>query len=187
MRRGADGDTWRTSFPSSLPGGVSDVIDTLHSVLTVLSGSVAPGGHVSMFLERLVHGLPVCEMIDLSVGNQGIEIRCGNAQQFVGGTWVNVSLPKDGDVSDLRTTHHRSYPLTNQQTNDFLAAVYRFATKVANGRYVYHEEGGVKARLSTLPGTRAVNCADFVIKVLREANIASLGYRFKSTPFRVAE
>ncbi len=189
MRRGADGSTWRTSFPLSLPAGAADIIDNAHSVLTILSGSTGTGGHASMILEHFDdQGSPKSTLLDLSAGAAGISINKTPAQILqANGNVINMTLPKGGDWAELTKTHHRCFALTAVQTAALLAAVQRFKDKVSNDRYVYRAPGGVLGRLSSLPGTRGVNCADFIIKVLGEAGITKIGYRLVDTPFRVAK
>jgi hypothetical protein len=187
MRRGPDGATWRTSFPLSLPAGTSDIVDATSSVLTVLSGSSGTGGHASMFLEHIQAGLPRTELIDLTMGPAGISISRSPAQIVqANGTVINMSLPKGGDWAELTRTRHHSYVLQSYQKDGFNAAVARFKTKVEQGRYVYRAPGGVLGYVSSAPGTRGVNCADFVIKVLKEAGITNIGHRLFDTPYRVA-
>lgn len=180
---------WQSSFMDlDDPGGE---ITPEQAVVTVLSGSQGDGGHVSLFIEMVEpnHTFSLkTMMLDLTTANQvDPAITIGTAQIVnTNGALIKQNLPKDGDPVKLNQSHHASYTTTTVKAMAVIAAAERFRQKVAAGRYSYHREGGIKARLSTLPGTRAVNCADFVIKILNEAGVAKLGYRYRSTPFRVA-
>lgn len=184
MRR--DGDVWRSSF--TVPAGDSDVINDNQSVLTVFSASKGTGGHASMFLERFRNGEPECLLIDLTEGGGAISIVKSKAQIIKGDqSVINMSLPKGGDPEALRGAHYHCYVLDGTRTEAVLAAVEKFKNKVQKGRYVYRAPGGVLGWLSSVPRTRGVNCADFVIKILRDAEVKNVAYLLFDTPFRVAK
>lgn len=184
MRR--DGDVWRSSF--TVPAGESDVIDGNRSVLTVFSASKGTGGHASMFLERFRNDEPECLLIDLSEGGGVISIIKTKAQIIQGDhSVINMSLPKNGDPEALRRAHYHCYVLDEAKTEAVLAAVEKFKNKVKSGRYVYRAPGGVLGWLGSVPRTRGVNCADFVIKILRDAEVTKIAYLLFDTPFRIAK
>jgi hypothetical protein len=181
---------WYSSFLSinNHLNGISNALQ----VLTVRSGSQGNGGHVSMYLEMTEPLVPggVCTILMELTAVQNIaqpiisikHVQLGNAA----GVMVIDNLDAKRGPVELLKTHHKSYIITAAQSAAVITAARRFEVKANNGRYIYHQQGGIKARLSSRPGTRAVNCADFVIKILREAGIANLGYKWVSTPFRVA-
>lgn len=180
-----DGNTWRSSF--TVDDGESNVIDAQHSVLTVFSGSTGSGGHASMFLECMDAGNPKCQLIDLTMGGGVISIIKSPAQIIKGdNSVINMSLPKGGDPVALSAAHRHSYAIDAAATAAVIQAVDRFRNKAKAGRYVYRAAGGVVGRLSSRPGTRGINCADFVIKILREAGIKKIAYLLFDTPYRVA-
>ena len=181
---------WYSSFLSMNDHvqGISDAVQ----VLTVRSGSVGTGGHVTMYLETTEPLVPG------GVSTRKLELTAveGLAQPIIALNHVQLSnahgelvidnLDSKRGPAELLRTHHKCYKITAAQSADVLTAARRFEEKVNSGRYIYHQQGGIKARLGSWPGTRGVNCADFVIKILREAGIANLGYKWVSTPFRVA-
>ena len=114
-----------------------------------------------------------------------IGIKCVQLSNKLG-QLVMDSLDSKRGPAQLLNTHHTCYKINSIQSARVLMAARRFSDKAKSGRYSYQHGGGIKARLQTRPGTRGVNCGDFVIKVLREAGIASLGYKYLSTPYRVA-
>jgi len=182
---------WYSSFLSISEHG-EGISDDLQ-VLTVRSGSQGDGGHVTMYLEMtepLVAGGVGTQQIELTAMEGNPEpiitikhVQLGNAQ----GQLVMDNLDAKRGPAELLKTHHNCYKVTADQSARVLAAAKRFQTKAKSGRYVYHRQGGIQARLATRPGTRGVNCADFVIKILNEAGIANLGYKYTSTPYRVAD
>jgi hypothetical protein len=181
-----DGNTWRSSF--SVDDGESNVIDAQHSVLTVFSGSTGSGGHASMFLERIESGKPKCYLIDLTEGGGVISIAKSAAQIIKGdNSVINMSLPKGGDPLKLSAAHRHSYAIDAERTEAVILAVDRFKKKAAAGRYVYRVTGGALGRMTSRYGTRGINCADFVIKILRDAGIKKVAYLLFDTPFRVAK
>lgn len=186
-------NVWYSSFLSMNDhpnGGISDNFQ----VLTVRSGSTGTGGHVTMYLEMteptVVNGVAT-QVMELTAVESDVPVWPTVDVKYVqlangNGDLAIDSLHDKRSAAELLQTHHACYILNAAQSQDVLTAARRFKTKAERGRYIYHQEGGIKARLSSRPGLRAVNCADLVIKVLREANVAQLGYKWVSTPFRVA-
>ena len=179
-----------SSFMSIMdhPQGISDDLQ----VLTIRSGSSGDGGHVSMYLEKTEPTAPGCfstQMLDLTAmeGHDEPIIKIEHVQLWNSNGILSIDkLDKKRGPSELIKTHHSCYKINSIQSQKIIAAAERFRKKVREGRYTYYQEGGIKARLATRPGTRGVNCGDFVIKILKEAGIAMLGYKYKSTPYRVA-
>jgi len=98
-----------------------------------------------------------------------------------------MSLPKGGNPVELSQSHRHCYTIDAQTTVDVIAAVARFKAKVQAGRYVYRAPGGVLGYVASKPGTRGINCSDFVIKILREAGIRNVAYLLFDSPYRLAK
>jgi hypothetical protein len=183
MRR--DEEDWRSSFPPA--DGESDIINVNQSILTVFSASKGTGGHASMFLESLDNGKPKCQFIDLTTDQNRIKISITPGQMITPkGEVINLSLPKGGDPEKLRGSHYQCFVLDREKHEAVITALGKFKLKVDAGRYVYRAAGGALGWISSVPGTRGVNCADFVIKVLRDAGVKKIPHLLFDTPFRVA-
>ena len=146
-----------------------------------------------MFLEHMKQmvGLPPQpETLAVDLGTSGggsVNVNVLPVQRMLGSHLVNFGMPKDGKLEDLARSHHHSYSLNPQQKSNFLSAVARFKAKNDAGRYRYRVPGGAVGWLTSKPGTRGVNCADFVIKILTEAGIETMRHRIYDLPKRVAD
>jgi hypothetical protein len=184
---------WLSSFE------VDTEITREQSVLSVVSGSTGTGGHASMFLEYypLQAGYPETRCIELGTRGGACDVwavvKSTPVQIIMDGVITCTHLPKtNADNSPKEGTngaadsHHKSYVLTKAETIRLLMAVDKFADKARGGRYPYLKAGGALGYVFSKAGHRAVNCADFVIKVLNDAGIANVGYRLWDTPLRIA-
>ena len=174
------------------PQGISDAFQ----FLTVRSGSAVIGkNHVSMYLEMTdpLDGFRVTTYIIELIAVKGhplpiIKIKRLQTSNLRGQLTMD-KLDKKRGPAELLKTHHATYILDSTESARVLEAAGRFREKSDRGedsRYRYRSGGGIKARVASKPGTRNVNCGDFLIKILREAEIAKLKYKYLSTPYRVA-
>lgn len=173
-------------------------------LLTVLSGSKGAGTHVSMWLEHFT-GTTIDSaetmMFELTSTSKYVDIDEYKVQNVTGGfgaarvvdlvyrnrfeeTPRGIKKPTHGT---LQESNHRSYELNNEQRDRLRHAIQRFSNKAAAGKYVYWSPGGGLGRVFSLPGRRAVNCADFVLKVLNEAGVGNRYSLLFNTPKRLAK
>jgi hypothetical protein len=187
------GTGWQSEFPNSQ--GVRASIVPNGGQVTVASYKSLTGGHSMMYLEFIdTMGFAVTRKIHLLAGLGGSqEAESTGSGSSASGSGVNEIEIEDEETevnkeSDRRANsyYYTSYPMTDGQRAALEAAVLRFKTKNANGRYSYRIAGGVIGRLTTRPKTRGVNCADFLIKVLDEAGIARIKSKIFNTPSRIA-
>lgn len=187
-----NGEKWYSSFLNEVE------VKRDQAVITVLSGS-SFGGHASMYVEYQPRreGFPKMLKCDLGTVDGSRDGRVWTnkipVQYIENGEIMSTNLPKMTNnntpvagTSGLESAHHHSYVVDDTQTSRFLDAVDRFEQKAKGGRYLYSKPGGALGAIFSKPGRRALNCADFVIKVLNEAGIADIGYRLFDTPYRVA-
>lgn len=135
------------------------------------SGSSGPsadfgGGHSVIFLEE-------------------VETRSGDAAVIK----IDLVTPGHGDVivrieekerNGVQTGKYavdgtayarKMFSVPHGKGRNLIVAARRFRAKAEDGRYRYRLPGGVLGRMLTWPGQRGVNCADFAIKILAEADI----------------
>jgi hypothetical protein len=157
------------------------------SVLTITSmrGKVV-ADHTSMFLEHYAEGGPETRFIHLTAQGPQVIIEDFKCQYPVGPTLLKMgtSLPLE-KPEKVAGVPQRSFELDNEQKGRFQLALEKFKTKHADGRYRYAKPGGVLGAMFSLPGTRGVNCADFVIKVLGDAGISVISKRLVDLPSRL--
>jgi hypothetical protein len=122
--------------------------------------------------------------IDLTAVNKEISIGW-NRRQYIkpDGAIVDVS---GKDEAWYVARHVQTFSATKDQALKLWGASKRFAMKTSRGRYTYVQPGGALGWVASRPGKRGVNCSDFVIKILNESGIASLGYRLFDAPIRVS-
>jgi hypothetical protein len=184
---------WYSEFPPVR--GVPTLVQDNNSVVAVTSYHGLTGGHSAMYLETIdATGDAVVFKIHLTAGlggSQNLESTgSGSSASGSGTNEIDINVePKEVNTESRdrsQNLHYQSWAITNVQYNALVQAVDRFKAKVGRGRYTYRLAGGVAGWLSTMPGTRGVNCADFCIKVLKEANIANISNKLINTPKRVA-
>lgn len=186
---------WYSSFMTMYDQPDTGISDTFQ-VLSVRSASSGDGRHVSMYLEFTdpdVAGCYVTKFFELTAGQQGrqptITIDFGQVWSKDGNSKYENPRFMKGDQVRLLNTHHTSYVIDAETSAKVVAAARRYSQKTDAGRYIYHQQGGRKARLSAAfkKGKTAVNCADFVMKILREAGIVDIKTKWISTPLRAAK
>jgi hypothetical protein len=187
------GGGWESEFPNSQ--GMRVRIAPNHGQVTVASYKSLTGGHSMMYLEYIDEmNFAVTRKLHLLAGlggSQQAESTGSGSSASGSGTNQIVIEDEEKEVnkeSDTRSAdyHYTSYPMTDAQRQALDAAALRFKSKVDNGRYRYRLAGGVIGRLTTLPKTRGINCADFIIKILKEAGIARIDSKVINTPARIA-
>ncbi len=186
-----NGDRWMSEFPPVR--GIETPVEDNHSVIASTSYGGMTGGHSAMYLEYMDGDDAIVYKIHLTAGLGGseqAESTGSGSSASHGVNEINIDIEEKEVNEEHRdrgtTLHYQSWVITNAQFNAFLSAVEKFRNKVAMGRYSYRLAGGAVGWISTRPGKRGVNCADFIIKVLKEAGIANLGSKLINTPKRVA-
>ncbi|WP_426956883.1 hypothetical protein [Muricoccus radiodurans] len=187
------GNVWQSEFPNAQ--GVRRPIVANSGQVTVASYKSLTGGHSMMYLEFIdIMGFAVTRKIHLLAGLGGSQsAESTGSGSSASGSGINEIEIEDEETevnkeSDRRAAdyYYTGYPMNDAQRASLEAAVLRFKTKNANGRYTYRLAGGVIGRLTTRPKTRGVNCADFIIKVLDEAGITRIKSKIFNTPSRIA-
>jgi len=165
---------WRSEFDPDVQ------ITAAQAVVTVLCYQGRTGGHAALYLEHIE--LPshdaVVQKIHLTAEKQKV---------------VNIVINIDIEEKERNEEHmgryngtlFHSWPITPVMVTSLLFAANRFKFKNEAGRYRYRLAGGAVGWLSTRPGTRGVNCADFAIKILGEAGIQNIPSHLFTTPRRV--
>lgn len=186
------GNDWYSEFPDA--DGNRRRIDRDEGQATIASFRSLTGGHAMLYTEYLdTRGNAITRKIHLLAGlggSAGAE-STGSGSSATGGTneiEIQEEAKSFNEESDVRagSFYYTGYPMTSGEREALNAAVRRFKVKVANGRYTYRLAGGVIGRLTTRPSMRGVNCADFLIKVMAEAGIATISSRFFNSPSRIA-
>jgi hypothetical protein len=184
---------WYSEFPPVR--GVAKEVKYNEGIIAVTSYGGMTGGHAALYLEHIDdYGNACVYKIHLTAGLGGsgkLESTGSGSSASGSGTnevYINFEPKEVNEESRDRgtTLHYQSFVVTNEKIYAVVAAVSRFEAKVARGRYTYRLAGGTLGWLTTRPGKRGVNCADFCIKILKEAGIADLGSKFINTPKRVA-
>ncbi len=184
---------WYSEFPPVR--GVNQEIKYNQGVIAVTSYGGLTGGHAALYLECIdKSGDATVHKIHLTArlaGSGELESTGSGSSASGRGTnevYINFEPKEKNEESRDRgtTLHYQSFVVTNEKILAVLRAVRRFKDKVAQGRYTYRLAGGTLGWLTTRPGQRGVNCADFCIKILKEAGIKDLGSKFINTPKRVA-
>jgi len=184
---------WQSEFPNSQ--GTRMAIVAGNGQATVASYKSLTGGHAMLYLEFIdVMGFAVTRKIHLLAGLGGSQqAESAGSGSSASGSGINQITIEDeetdvGRESDRRNNdyYYQGYPMTDAQRAALEAAVLRFKTKVNAGRYSYRIAGGVIGRLTTRPGTRGINCADFIIKILEEAGITRIKSEIFNSPARIA-
>jgi len=172
---------WYSEFP---PKKGRRIPITQNQSVAVLTSNHNVLGHAAIYLEE----------IDLTTG-QGrlykLELTQDDGQVF-------VDLEPREAHSSLRQFNiprYKSWIITHNQGDALLQAAMRYKTKVGQGRYQYCLPGGAIGHLKTLhkprtgnsTGKHAVNCADFAMKILREAGIATITSGLFNRPAGIAK
>lgn len=187
------GTGWESEFPDG--AGVRMAIAKNSGQVTVASYKSLTGGHSMMYLEYIDEmGFAVTRKIHLTAGLGGSQqAESTGSGSSASGSGINEITIEDEETevnkeSDRRANdyYYKGYPMSDGQRATLEAAVLRSKTKNTNGRYKYRIAGGVIGRLTTLPKSRGVNCADFIIKVLDEAGITKIKSKIFNTPSRIA-
>jgi hypothetical protein len=134
--------------------------------------------------------IPATMVVDLVETDTGIEVNVETSQVYdllKTGDIHNITVLKNTDWNDATGKHTRTFDLNRDKEAAFWRAVEKFKWKISEGRYVYRYAGGALGWLSSLPGTRGINCADFVIKVLHEMGVSKIHYGLFDTAYRVAK
>lgn len=110
------------------------------------------------------------------------------------GTIIQESVREDFDTPATARANrpgsnviYQSWKIDELKFNKLQHAVKNYKERCASGRYRYVMTGGIVGWLATLPGSNGVNCADFVVKILKEIGIKDFGpalYRDPNKVFR---
>ncbi len=167
----------RSGLESDFPrkDGTCKEIKQNHGQVTVTSYISRTGDHSAMIMEYCLRGTPVTRKVHLQYDETGIVI--------------NEEPPQINDDASRDATqyHYTCYDMSDSQRTQLEDAIRKFKTKNASGRYTYRLAGGVIGRLTTRPGKRGVNCADFIKKVLGDAKIVMFSESAISMPKTVAK
>ena len=184
------GEVWVSEFPPVR--GEVVFLDGVVFVVAVTSYHSLTGGHAAIYMEGLLNGTPQFWKVHLTAGVEGSQrlemTGSGSSASGSGTNKIDINYEQLESEYHGRSEHlhYQSWEISNNQWNAVIAAAERFRNKAEAGRYTYRLAGGVAGWLSTMPGKRGVNCADFCIKILKEAGIANLGNSLINTPKRVA-
>ena len=194
MRKTAAG-TYESSFKNA--DGVPLTIDQANAVFTICSWEKdrngkrnRTGGHASCYLEyvdRNKSGRFEFRMTryDLWLAGHGkVTIRTDDVQTFYyhdkASTIEGLVQKLDGYKENMK---HHSYRITLAQAHAVQQSVDKFVRKIKSKRYVYSLAGGHLGRVTNfLRGKRGVNCADFTLKILSDADIAVVHDKLINTP-----
>jgi hypothetical protein len=190
------GDTWYSEFPPVL--GHDQAIRFDQGIIAVTAYDTLTGGHAAFYLESIDDKGNACvHKLHLTAGLEGSDqvesTGSGASASFSpesGSNQIYINWePKEVNEEQRdrgATMRYRSFVVTNDEMHAVIRAAEQFATEVAKGKYVYRLPGGLLGRLTTLPGKRGVNCADFCIEILKRAKISRLKSRLLNTPRSVA-
>jgi hypothetical protein len=127
---------------------------------------------------------------ELDAGNQDPKVYKMELTQDEGEVCIDIE-PKvaDSALRQFNLARYQSWVITHAQGDAILNAAQRYRAKTGAGRYKYSLPGGFVGRLSTAfkPGEHGVNCADFAIKILREAGVARVKSYVFNRPARIAK
>ncbi len=166
-------DYWYAEFPpTEIPNGRLNLIPD-RGVVT--AASIKEGQHATLFLERIIPGsgnIAESRKIDLI------------------GRWDAAGVMTPNITESIETNHSRplrsvscrynyhSWEIKDIDTIRIMQAIEWFKLKnkadtvdAGHARYNYKFAGGLLGRVFTKPGTRGVNCVDFVRKILSDAGI----------------
>ena len=189
-------DTWYSEFP---PNQRNDqVVKFDAGGLAVTSYDNLTGGHAAIYLEFVDDkGAAHMWKLHMRAGLDGSEQKestgSGSSGSSSPGSGLNqiFVLLEEKEVNGEsgkrgESLVYQSFVVTNAEIDAVLKEARKFEARVADGKYVYRLAGGRLGKISTLPGQRGVNCADFCIGVLEGARIANLEDKLFNTPRRVA-
>jgi hypothetical protein len=188
---------WHSEFPRVQ--GVPEPLFANNAVVAAASYQGLTGGHAALYLEQIEpSGDAVLTKIHLTAGAEGSgTAETAGSGSFASGSTGSLSIDidieeKERNVDTPDDDHrgsylrYQSYVITDASVTSLKFAANRFKFKNNNGRYRYRLGGGAVGWLLTRPGTRGVNCTDFVIKILKEAGIANIKNAIVNAPRRVA-
>lgn len=191
------GGKWYSEFPP-VPGQEQVVVYNA-GIIAVTAYDTLTGGHAAFYIESVdKKGNPCMYKLHLTAGLEGSD------QMESTGSGLTASSSPGSGTNQLYVTleqkemneedrhrraglRHQFFVVTNDEIKAVVQAAEQFKAEVAKGKYVYRLPGGFLGRLTTLPGQRGVNCADFCIEILKRAKIANLKSRIVNTPSSVAK
>ena len=161
---------WYSDFPPHGQGAV--VLQGNTAVIAVTSSDRdILGGH-AVIVAEWTQGQDVCfQRFDLIIPSGVLTIRS-----------TDIEMNKDTNLQVPFNLYYRSWVVDPIKVVALRNAVNRFRTKVNGGRYEFNHQGGLIGRLTSGPGKRGVNCADFCVKVLTEAGVGHLVSGLFTTP-----